>query len=978
MCASPVLATTEIIGNNIELVRSPTEVYSNQPVLILAHIPNSKNVELEITINIIAKTNVSDLTPPTLTIPTYRIRMVPIPWAKGWYIIQIPGLPSKTWVFNVKLLLRTITVKFTITSEVAYKLIIDGKVVASDDYIVKEGEILQHLPPFAYTFIYDVLNDPSIINETLGLGPHGWVIGDGESVKVMIIAFDEKSQPEINFEYRVSDRSWVSTLTSDSSIMDKLSSLVNDVNEAISTLEDWIKQYKHDIAIPRAKLTIKIAEATIPAQSAGTYVLFRTTAIDADGNTIVSPTGFYHVTNKASATRILIIDPHVWLWLLKESMEHLLNTLKTNIDYEFPTEVIAPLKHVEETSKTIVDYGLEQFHHWEYLSKHYNIYITWPNEDVANLLDNLKPNVIILSNLGLGLENGGLWNWDLRDITVNDESLLEHLITYIKQSHAGLIATHATLSDEIVWLSCKEKQKIGARGHVGYDLEDIDINDEQTVAALLGMPELALWEYMRDKVAETLCTTSSKDEAMLIGSIPLQVPHVPWNGVLKLTPEAKDLGWNLPEEFTIEIPTLAETYGFKAYTEIGWQLALPRTLAYTAWNKAFDARANFAKLRNKLASFYRNIAGNTVETTKLNDYLDKALEHVLKDYYKAISTAQIRSSLMKTSIPIPERNKPLSITIDLGSNTLTNLLQKLPVKIVALSPKGLAGIVTYDKFWDSNGYRSVYFSFEVEAAKGDIVEKILVNAVEWVKKWQYKDIMEFLGNLLVSKELALRFKNTVTKTPGKEIFSNGLILNEEGSTNIELNIEPGKLYLIIAHPTTDKVQISVSKGAAKITNIVKIDEHLSQAIVKVSSSGALEISLRAGSEASLNPIYLTIKFEAYTPTVTTTTTTQTATTTTAAETTTSATTTSTTYTTQTTYTPTTSQATESSPTITSTETTPLTTISSTTSPTSVTSATPTTTYTPYESKGVDYTLLYAGLAIAVIVAGILIGLARRR
>ena len=63
-------------------------------------------------------------------------------------------------------------------------------------------------------------------------------------------------------------------------------------------------------------------------------------------------------------------------------------------------------------------------------------------------------------------------------------------------------------------------------------------------------------------------------------------------------------------------------------------------------------------------------------------------------------------------------------------------------------------------------------------------------------------------------------------------------------------------------------------------------------------------------------------------------------------------------------------------TITPTETTPTETITET--PITTPTTTPTTTYIPYKPKGVDYTPLYAGLFIAIIIAGILIGLAKKR
>lgn len=866
----PALATTK----QVKLIRTPDEVYSNQFVLVFAYVSEGgKSIELEIKITIEAKTNISELKPPAPFIKTYRIQMIPVPWAVGWYVAYIPGLPSKTWVFHVKLPLRTVTVEFTVTSKVTYKLIVDGSIATSDSYVVKEIKITQYLPPFVYSFIYEALKDPKLIEETFGLGPYGWVVEGGKDVKVIVIAFDESEGLEVNFEYKVSEGAWTTIPLSDNPIMNKLNLIINDINEAIKNMENWVKQYKQDLTIPKSKLTIKVAEATIPPQSPGAYVMFKATAKDVDGNTAISPIGLYYVTNKGSNTRILILDPHIWLWLFQENKDNLLKALEAFKSYELPSEIMASLKKVKNISELITNYDLIQFHHWEYLGKYYNMYIKWPDKNVKQILDEFKPNVIILSNLGLGLENGGRWNWDLRDLNI-----LEYLILYVKHNHAGVIVTHSTLTDEIIWLSCEDRVKIGVRGHVGYDPRDVNIIKERTITALLGMPELALWEYIRDKIAEALCESSYVYAGMLLGSIPLQVPYVPWEGTLKLTPEAEDLGWDLPKEFTIEIPALIKIPHVKAYTQIGWQLALPRTLAYVAWNEASKKGIDFSKFRDRISLLYERITNNTVKTPELSMYLDKAIKHVLKDFYKALNKARIKGTLFSISILIPQDGKELrafNVTIDVGKETLINLLKKLPVKIIALSPKGLAGIIVHDKFWDPNGYRAVYFSFEVEAARGKIAEKLLINAVEWVRKWSYKEITELLGGIVrVPKEVSLRFKKFVAEVPGKEVFSNGLILNEEGGSEIELNVIKGKLHLTIAHPTTSSIHIDIVKGSANIVKVIKISKHITYAVIEIVKNGTVLISLKALSDVLLNPAYITIKSEAHivTPTETPTTT----------------------------------------------------------------------------------------------------------
>jgi len=712
------------------LVRAPIDVYSMQPTLVFAYVPSGSSVELEVEVNIEAKTNYPGLFPPTSYSVAKKIPMISVPWASGWYVAYIPGLPAKSWSFGLRVI--------AVSSRVSYKLIVDGSVVAFDNYTVKEGEISRYTPPLVYAFVYDVLKDPSIINETLGLGPHGWVVEGGESVRVLTIAFDEKSQPKLRFEYRVGETDWISVTITNSSVMDYLSSLVNSINEAINTLENKINQdygcsaCRVRLSIPRSSLTIRIAEANIPPQNPGTYVMFRAIATDVDENTMVSPIGMYYVVNKSSATRILVIDPHILLWLSIENLRSVVNISKSVYSYGIPDDISRPIAHIKSVSGSVERYGIVSFHHWEYLGKYYNIYIAWPKSNVANLLNTFKPSVIILSSLGLGLQSGSIWDWDLRDISADERSLLDTLASYIKTSHAGLIATHAALSDWIVWTSCGERVKVGARGHIGYNLSDMDILNERTVVALLGMPELALWEHVRDVAAMTICI-EQPEIGMLIGSIPLQVPYVPWNGVLRLTPEAKDLGWDLPQEFTVEMPTLFKEYGFKAYTEVGWQLVLPRALAYVAWNSSYEARERFAMFRGRFSMLIGNVTDEIVDEMKLRSYLDRALGGGLRDFYRSLNTARIRGSILNISIPIGV-GRVLNISIDVGKEALLNILQRMPVKIIALSPDGLAGIVVHDKFWDPNGYRAVYFSFEIEAVSGDIAEKLLVNAVEWVRK----------------------------------------------------------------------------------------------------------------------------------------------------------------------------------------------------------------------------------------------------
>ena len=321
LAVSVVLATlpdlytplTPVLGEQVRLVRSPIEVHSTQPVLVFAYAPGGRVVELEVTVYVEARVNVSLPTPPPSPMEsTYRVQMAPVPWASGWYVTQIPGLPSRTWTFTY--MLRR--VGFTVTSKVVYKLVVEGSAVVFDSYIVKELEIAQHLPPLTYAFVYDALEDPGVLNETLGLAPRGWVLGEGKALRIVVVAFDESSEPDVGFEYLVGEGPWTAVTTSDSSLVADLKAFVEAVSNYIRSLESWIRSYRPDVEVPKPRLAIRVSEAIIPPQTAGTYVMFRATARDADGNSATSPMGLYYVVKEVSDTRVLVVDPHVRLWVV--------------------------------------------------------------------------------------------------------------------------------------------------------------------------------------------------------------------------------------------------------------------------------------------------------------------------------------------------------------------------------------------------------------------------------------------------------------------------------------------------------------------------------------------------------------------------------------------------------------------------------------------------------------------------------------
>lgn len=871
------------------LIRVPEEVYSWQPALVFAYvIGDYGEVKLNVTVSVGATSEPSiPGLPLSWSIP-YTTTMLPVSWAVGWYVTSTPGLPAETYRFEYDPpdpLVPPVTVTLTIRTEVHYELIVDGEVATSGDYTVLEGEVARLLPPLVFTTVYDVLCVPSILNETLGLGPKGWVAGAGEIVKTLIVAFDDKGIggiDNVTFEYRVSNNAWIKSPVDEDPLMQVINGFISDVNSFLQWIEDAVRPYYPDFDLPEVLLPLMVAYAEIPGQAVGNYVMFRANATDVDENTFTSPTGFYHVVNKQSDVRILLVDPHVWLWLLQENVEQLSETLKRNIGYELPSDILGNITLVNKIADVAKKYGVMPFHHWEYLGKYYNLYIAWPNERLVGLLKaqaegGFEPHVIFLSNLWLGFDGTaevGPWNWDLRDIEVDGKSVLEHVIQFVKDRNAGFIASHGTLSDWVLWLDCKPSQhyKVGARGHVGDKLKDFNPVNEETVAALLGMPQLSLWEYGRDKVAEYLCKASEaatdpnvkvalKAAALMIGSLPLQVPYMPFNGTMRLTDEAKYVGWDIPEEFTVTIPSVYNEFGFNAYTQVGWQLAMPRALAYSAWWKANETRPLVKQLYTKLSKLMENATSRIVLYQNATKFTDEALEWGLSKLYRSIINANITGSTFDVALGPPDLNETLELAFDIGRGAYEELLQLLPVKLIALSKEGSSAIITHDKYWDPEGYRSVYFTFEVEAVEGGIAEKLLTQAVNWTLQWIFKNITELLGNLVrVPKDLAGSFNAKLDAIFGDIVLSDGVLLAEEGYTTVTVNVSKvGFLHLLIAHPTSDK--LNVTSTEAEVLQTVNIMKGLSYITLKVHKQGIVKVHIKANPESSLNPAYISIKQE---------------------------------------------------------------------------------------------------------------------
>ncbi|MCL0041346.1 dockerin type I domain-containing protein [Dehalococcoidia bacterium] len=852
-------ATSAVSEIRIEQTPAANKVHSYQPVHIFAKLSKlTQTAQLKAALEIDFSTENWGALPqlPDGFGVDLQMPMVPLPWAEGWYMASIPPLPAQSFSFPRPLGEEAV---LHISSSVKLRILVDGVKAGEKTYTVLKGEVSQELAPIIYTSPYfditdvaDVSKMMGVFEETFGLGPKGWAFPDDEAMKCLIIAWDDKGLEGITFQYQVKEGEWKAASVADHPIMGTIKGIVDRLNQALIGVEVKVRGIKPDFEIRDIEAPLWIGSVEIPAQEAGTYVRYRAKAKDVDGNSATSPIGFYQVVDDESKRRVLIIDPHVRIRVLQEGVKELAETLAQANAYQVPEDIVVDLEKAERVAQIVNDYGITPFHHWQHLGKYYDLYIAYPSGNLPDLLRGFEPDTILLSNLYLGKDTV-LFNWDLAELGVLDE-----LIQYVKTNNTGVIATHGTLSDWRVWASPEEQYKIGARGHVGEEMpHDLSPMDERTVAALLGMPHLSIWQFARDTVAEALYRAHPA-VGILAGSMPFQVPYIPFDGSIGVTPEGRGspILEGLPDQFVIEIPMPEELQeiGVKSFTQIGWQLALPQSIAYAAWKAAEEAKPEAQKIYQRLSRLIAQATENQI--TKLN--ISDTLQWGLESFYNSISSATILPEGLdiKLSIPGVENvEQKLEINLD-------ELLQLIPLRLVAMSDKGLAGIITYDKYFDPEGYRSVFFSPRIEASPSEYSARLLINAVEWTAQWQHRDITELLGGVVrVPREQASIFQEQLNQITGVRVFSGGLLLNEQGNTIIK--VDAGKLShlkLLVAHPTTAGIEVRVSQGEAQVQSKVNLDGRISRVVIKVNEPGALKIGLQAADpDVSLNPAYVEAK-----------------------------------------------------------------------------------------------------------------------
>jgi|GEM_PF-687961 len=542
------------------------------------------------------------------------------------------------------------------------------------------------------------------------LYPKYFVIGDDESYTVSAIICDEKGLKYAKLLYSTDGVNW------------------REAKSSVNTLTS--------ADFPKLGLEFKITppqvyeiKGTIPPQKAGTVIFYKFIAEDEDGNKAESPTGIYFVVDDENNLRIVIVDPWVKLWLLKLNAEKYADTASKMISYRIEA---GWLSKAYDEAKKAKKFDLIKRHYWERLGK-YNFIIVDPDEVEESL--SFKPKVFILSNLLLS-------QW-----------VVPHkLIEYARENNAGIVATHGTIFDEVVWTGDKREdaKEVGARQHVEDKLE-VYTSDKETIALLLGLKLSPLVEYARDQIAETLCKSNNprvKAAGRALGSTPLHPAYVPFSGKM-MVEEDHEVVKGLGKEFQVTIPSVYERK-FKAYTTFGWQYVLPSEPVRVAKERAKVAKEKAREIYDELSEFTSTYVGFRADTDAMLSSLDSKLLDSALDL--SVEDGKIK-------VRIEDRE----LEFDAGrAKPVIELFKKyMPVKVVAISDDYLAGVVVHDEWFREDGIRAVYITFEAEASSNDAAWKLMENSVAWASKFEYK-VQE------VTKEMAELVKEMVKETKPAE------------------------------------------------------------------------------------------------------------------------------------------------------------------------------------------------------------------
>lgn len=566
---------------------------------------------------------------------------------------------------------------------------------------------------------FDLFGDnipPLVVEEDLIQGTilEPIIVHEGSPYSVEVLVADNSGIEKVSLLYKVNNGNWQEVQMKKESLLGGLEDLLNIFN----VLPMTYSRYK----------------GQIPSQQAGSEVWYKIIATDKSGNSFESVPRYYIVDNP-QGKKVLIVDPSYPSWYGKSLvpwMQELLNNIEEN--YPLKSPIRARIQELLENMTLAKEYEGYLFpkHYWSVLAKDYQLKIITKFD--FEQITSFEPKVVILSNIWLN-------PWEL---SLDEQN---NLIRYLREHNGGLIVTHGSLHDSIIYESPEKQVEVGVPKHVGNlsvlyvnanlpqalleskNLCDIVEAKKETLATVLGFKLAPLIEQAKKTLADGLYMAGQVEVATVVGSMPLFPVYAPFSGKLEVR-EAHPILSGLLTEFKIKIPSAYEKIGQNGYTLFGWQFVLPSEILYRSRERWRSIKSESQEFLNKLSEYQKRIIGKS--SLK---YQERALNGELIDSISKLQfgekdfTIEILGN--KKTIPAPkeilEKGRILKLAGELGL-----------ARAVAVSDDGRAGIVVRDEPYLECGIRTVYFSFEVEAGEDENSHKLLKNAVEWASSFEYK------------------------------------------------------------------------------------------------------------------------------------------------------------------------------------------------------------------------------------------------
>ena len=702
---------------------------------------------------------------------------IPTIYLLGGYIGAIPALPAFNYTTTFGNTYNVTT--YNVTSFVSYYMTY-GNITYSHTYYYNVSTSTTTNYSLIYAFTPSLLssNFSNLTDTYYGLSNPGFVSYQNTPNEIYITTLSSSSieSNNVSLQYNVSGSGWTNVTVNNASTTAILSNYTHGYQPILSMLNN-ISNYLKDLGILNNTFDyspLSFFVGTIPGVGLGNYVTYRG-LVTTNTNKSVSPIGMYFITN-SSGKKVFFVDPHPFLWLLSMNINNLTNLL---FSFLLPDTLTQSISSINNISILIEN---SQF---EYLYKltQYNIYISYPSDGIPKEVSQFVPNAIVLDNLFLGIQTSltNLFNWNLGNLyyenNSSSSSVESYILNYIQNHNIGLIATSGTLSDLQYWQDPGQQTDISPVQDVGTNISDANIFNTNVISTALGFPLLPVYEYLKNITAQFLSVSGQPDIASLIGSIPLLIPEMPWNGSLSIVNST--IFDNIPKNLSINYSNIYNGLKINATSTIGWQIALPIEFTNILFNAIKNILANgVSRFEKLLFSFI----SNNISQTNLTNYLNTSLVGYLKTLYLNITHSNVLN------------NNTLSIYLN---NSLflniSNIISELSPKIFAMSPNFEAGIIGYDKNFVKNGYRSVYVSYDMFNENTSIMQNMFNDIFNWSINWSYKPLFNYSG-LLVSPILANEFNSTLE---GQTIiYSKTTVIPANNFINISFPLNSSGTYTL--------------------------------------------------------------------------------------------------------------------------------------------------------------------------------------